>query len=267
RQGSPVRLRLSATAVQVANNDKGVSVDYVKDGKLQRATAGAAVLACYNAIVPHLVRELPAAQKAALSQCVRRPMLVVNTLLRNGRSLERLGIKGADLPGSFLRGAVLVTGIDVGDYRPAWKPEEPCVLQCYAAFGAPEPEGLTLPEQHRAARERLLRMAFADFERVVRTVFGGMLAPGGFSAARDVLAITVNRWPHGYARDHLDLEDAAWNTEPPPNVVGRQRFGNIVIANSDAGADAFTHTAIDQAWRAVGELASDSLAAADPSWS
>jgi len=41
----------------------------------------------------------------------------------------------------------------------------------------------------------------------------------------------------------------------PPEFVGRQRFGNIAIANSDAGADAYTHVAIDQAWRAVNELA------------
>ncbi len=64
----------------------------------------------------------------------------------------------------------------------------------------------------------------------------------------------VDRRPHGYARDHLDLEDPAWNADPPPNVVGRQPFGSITIANSDAGADAYTHTAIDQAWSAVNEL-------------
>jgi spermidine dehydrogenase len=65
----------------------------------------------------------------------------------------------------------------------------------------------------------------------------------------------VNRWPHGYARDHLDLEDANWNVQPAPEVIGRRRIGNIAIASSDSGADAFTHTAIDQAWRAVDELA------------
>lgn len=57
-----------------------------------------------------------------------------------------------------------------------------------------------------------------------------------------------------HARDHLDLEDTAWNTQPYPNVTGRQAFGNIAIANSDAGADAYTHIAFDQAWRAVQEL-------------
>ena len=87
-------------------------------------------------------------------------------------------------------------------------------------------------------------------------MLNSLLGPGGFDAARDILAITVNRWPHGYARDHVDLEDADWNMEPAPETVGRQRFGNIAIANSDAAADAYTHAAIDQAWRAVNDLAS-----------
>jgi spermidine dehydrogenase len=67
----------------------------------------------------------PSAQKAALAQCVKRPMLVVNTLLRNGHALQKLGIKGAQLPGSFLQDIFLVTGINVGDYRPAWRPRIP----------------------------------------------------------------------------------------------------------------------------------------------
>jgi spermidine dehydrogenase len=36
--------------------------------------------------------------------------------------------------------------------------------------------------------------------------------------------------------------------------MGRQPFGKIAIANSDAGANAYTNEAIDQAWRAVGEV-------------
>jgi spermidine dehydrogenase len=114
---------------------------------------------------------------------------------------------------------------------------------------------MSMVDQHRAARARLLGMPFEDYEREVRSVLASLLGPGGFEQARDILAITVNRWPHGYARDHLDLEDAGWNAEPRAEVVGRQRFGSIAIANSDAGADAYTHVAIDQAWRAVNELA------------
>jgi spermidine dehydrogenase len=254
--GSAVRLRLSATAVRVENaaDAAGVAVDYVQDGELVRVTAKQAVLACYNMIVPWLAPELPQAQKTALSRCVKRPMLVVNTLLRSGKSLTKLGVSGAQLPGSFLQNVFRVTGINVGDYRPAWRPGDPCVMQSFAAFTSPQ-AGLSVADQMRAARGRMLAMTFEDYEREVRGILTSLLGPGGFDAARDILAITVNRWPHGYARDHLDLEDADWNVEPPPEVVGRRRFGNIAIANSDAGADAYTHAAIDQAWRAVNELA------------
>jgi spermidine dehydrogenase len=256
RPESTVRLRLNSTAVHVANaaNGTGAMVDYVNDGRLLRVGAKQAVLACYNAIVPYLVPDLPSAQKAALAQCVKRPMLVINTLLRNGHALQKLGIKGAQLPGSFLQDMFLVTGVNVGDYRPAWRPEDACVMQAFAGFIAEQPEGLSVADQHRTARARMLGMQFEDYEREVRRVLNGVLGGGGFDAARDILAITVNRWPHGYARDHVDLEDAAWNSEPHAEVVGRQRFGNIAIANSDAGADAYTHCAIDQAWRAVNDL-------------
>ena len=255
RPGNTARLRLNSTAVHVANEASGgIAVDYVKDGALLRVTAKQAVLACYNAIIPYIAPELPPVQKAALSKCVKRPMLVVNTLLRDGRALQALGIKGAQLPGSFLQNQFLVTGINVGDYHPAWRPEDPCVMQAFASFGDPQP-GASLANQARMARAKMLGMSFEDYEREVRSVLTSLLGPGGFDAARDILAITVNRWPHGYARDHLDLEDADWNAEPPPEVVGRQRLGNIAIANSDAGADAYTHIAIDQAWRAVNDLA------------
>ncbi len=254
RPGNAARLRLNSTAVHVTNEAGGVAVDYVKDGSVLRVTAKQAVLACYNAIIPYIAPELPPTQKAALAKSVKRPMLVVNTLLRDGRALQALGIKGAQLPGSFLQNQFLVTGINVGDYHPTWRPEDPCVMQAFASFGDPQP-GAGLANQARMARAKMLDMPFEDYEREVRSVLTSLLGPGGFDAARDILAITVNRWPHGYARDHVDLEDADWNVEPAPETVGRQRFGNIAIANSDAAADAYTHAAIDQAWRAVNDLA------------
>ncbi len=252
-----VRVRLNATAVHVENraDGQGVAVTYVKDGAVLRVRSRAAVLACYNQIIPHLCPDLPEAQKAALAHCVKRPLLVVNVLLRNGQALQNLGIRGAYLPGHMLQNLNLVSGIKAGEYRPEWRPEDACVMQFYAAFRAPQPEGLSIVQQHQAARAHMLSLTFEDFEREVRGVLNGVLGAGGFDAAEDILAITVNRWPHGYARDHIDLEDPAWNADPPPNVIGRQRFGRIAIANSDAGADAYTHTAIDQAWRAVNELA------------
>jgi len=88
----------------------------------------------------------------------------------------------------------------------------------------------------------------------IRDQLARMLGPGGFDPARDIEAITVNRWPHGYAMGRDPLTDPEWSEEESPWVIGRRRFGRIAIANSDAGAHALTQSAIDQALRAVREL-------------
>ncbi|HMB61346.1 MAG TPA: NAD(P)-binding protein [Xanthomonadales bacterium] len=256
KPSSPVRLRLNATAIHANNtpDGSGVNVNYVVGGEVLQVRGKSSVLACYNNIIPYLCPQLPEAQKAALAMSIRRPMLIMNVALRNGKALQKSGLSGASLNGSICQGMTLVTGINVGAYHPEWNPDETCVVQFYGAVEAPNPEGLTITQQNQAGRLRLLEMSFDDFERDIRTAMIGVWGSSGFDPDEDILAITVDRWPHGYARDHLDLEDPAWNTNPPPNVIGRKTFGNIAIANSDAGADAYTHTAFDQAWRAVQSL-------------
>jgi len=81
-----------------------------------------------------------------------------------------------------------------------------------------------------------------------------MLAGGGFDSERDIEAIIVNRWSHGYGYEYNPLFDPDWPHAERPNVIGRKRFGRITIANSDSGATAYTDVAIDQAHRAVTEL-------------
>ncbi|MDP5054779.1 MAG: twin-arginine translocation pathway signal, partial [Congregibacter sp.] len=260
RAASPVRLRLNSTVVEARNRasdsdiNDAVDVSYVRDGKLVQVSAGQCVMACYNRIIPHLCPDLPERQKAALAQCIKRPMVCVNVSLKDGRAIQRSGVSQAYLPGRMLQMVALVTGINTGSYNGQWNPEEPCILQFFAAMGADNPEGLTISEQNQAGRLRLLQMDFADFENEVHTVLNGVWGKAGLDVSQDIQAITVNRWPHGYARDLADLEAPEWLASPGPYEIGRQTFGNIAIANSDAGADAYTHTAIDQAWRAIAEL-------------
>ena len=83
-----------------------------------------------------------------------------------------------------------------------------------------------------------------------------MLGAGDFDPARDIEAIVVNRWPHGYAWVPNPLFDPETAPGKAPHEIGRRRFGRIAIANSDSGARAYLDCAIDQAWRAVGELTS-----------
>ena len=49
-------------------------------------------------------------------------------------------------------------------------------------------------------------------------------------------AITVNRWPHGYAYFYVMLDDPDWPEGQAPHEIGRAQFGRISIANSDAEA-------------------------------
>jgi spermidine dehydrogenase len=251
-----VRLRLNSTVVEGRNRASADAVDvsYVRDGEVVQVVGRQCVMACYNRIIPHLCPDLPDAQKTALSQCIKRPMMTVNVLLKNGRAIQKSGVAKAYMPGRMMQIVTLVTGIHAGGYRGDWNPDEPCVLHFFAGMEAESPDGLTMVEQSQAGRLRLLQMDFADFEKEVNTVLSGVWGEAGLDTSTDIEAITVNRWPHGYARDLLDLEDADWLASPGPYEIGRQTFGNIAIANSDAGADAYTHTAIDQAWRAVQEL-------------
>ena len=140
----------------------------------------------------------------------------------------------------------------VGSYRPPRRPEEPIVVQMIRTPCRP---GLPAREQHRAGRQELFTTTFDTFEHNVRGQLTRMLGAGGFDATRDILALTVNRWPHGYAYQYSSLWDPFWiDGGPLPCVAARQPFGRIAIANADAAAYAYTDAAIDQAHRAVGEL-------------
>lgn len=80
------------------------------------------------------------------------------------------------------------------------------------------------------------------------------MGEGGFDPANDIEAITINRWPHGYAYEYLRVNDPFWPEGPTPAEIGSRPFGRYAFANSDRGASAYMHVAIDQAHRAVQEL-------------
>jgi spermidine dehydrogenase len=114
--------------------------------------------------------------------------------------------------------------------------------------------GLPERDQNRAGQHDIFITSFEVFERNIRDQLARILGPGGFDPATDITAITVNRWPHGYAYEYNQLFDPEWPQGEQPHVIGRARFGRIAIANSDSGAAAYTDSAIDQAYRAVQEL-------------
>lgn len=256
RPGGRIRLRLGSTAIRAVNvgdpsSAREVAVTYIRDGKTFSVRARGCVLAGYNAMIPYLCPELPEQQKAALHQAVKAPLVYTSVALRNWQSFKKLGIRSVYAPGSYHTTFFLNPRVDIGTYRSPTSPDDPILLQMVRA---PTQPGLTEYEQNKAGRAELLATPFATFERNIRDQLARTLAAGGFDPARDIMAITVNRWPHGYAPEFNPLFEPLLPHDQQPQVIARARFGRIAIANSDAGASAFTDSAIDQAHRAVGEL-------------
>jgi len=251
--GAAMRIRLNSTVVRVqhTNAAKEVQIEYVRGAKTQTVAAKNCVLACYNGMIPYLCPELPEKQKEALSYLVKMPLVYTHVALRNWISFAKLNIHHIVAPGGYHTYTALDFPVSLGQYRFPGNPEEPAVL---FMLRTPCKPGLPQREQNRAGRAELLQTSFAKFERNIRDQLGRMLGGAGFDPAKDIEGITVNRWAHGYAFAPNPLFDPDWKEEEKPWVIGRKPFGKIAIANSDAGASAYTDVAIDQAWRAVGEL-------------
>lgn len=250
-----VRIRLGSTVVNAGSyatsGTRGVSIAYQRGGKLRRVNAKHCVLACYNAMVPYLCPGLPAAQKKALRYCVKAPFIYTHVAIRNWEVFQKLGIHQIMAPGSYHSFVALDFPVSIGEYKFPSQPEEPAVLFMLRTPCSP---GAPRRDQYRAGRYELQSTKFETIERNIREQLQRMLGEAGFDAARDIEGITVNRWAHGYAYEYDWYSDRDLPPGPRPNVIGRKPFGNITIANSDSAARAYTDAAIDEAWRAVGEL-------------
>ena len=254
---SPVRIRLNSTAVSAKHLGEPQSADeveitYIRGGKAHKVRAAHCVLACYNMVVPYLCPEMSEKQKEALAYAVKIPLVYTNVQIANWKSLEKLGLSSIYAPGGYFSSASLDFPISMGEYHFPSRPEESCLLHL---MRTPCKAGLPCKEQYRAGRWDLFTTKFDTFERNIRDQLARMLGEGGFDPARDIMAITVNRWPHGYAYEYNPLFEPLDRPDSErPCVTGRQPFGRIHIANSDSDGHAYTNIAIDQGYRAVEEI-------------
>ena len=255
--GSPVRIRLNSTAIRAKHvgdpqSAREVEVTYVRGGQARRVRAAHCVLACYNMVIPYLCPEMSGRQKEALSYAVKIPLVYTNVQISNWKPFQKLGLSGIYTPGGYFSTITLDFPVSIGAYRFPSSPDESCLLHL---MRTPCKPGLPCKEQYKAGRWELVSTSFETFERNIRDQLGRILGGGGFDPARDIQAITVNRWPHGYAYEYNALFEPV--DRPPsqrPCVIGRQPFGRISIANSDADGHAYTNIAIDQGYRAVREV-------------
>jgi spermidine dehydrogenase len=256
QSSSAVRIRLSSTAVRVRHVGdvvaaKEVEVSYAREGKVYSVHCNGAVMACWNMVIPYLCPELPDTQREALHYGTKVPLVYTAVAIKNWKAFEKLGVRHVSCPGMYHTHVSLDDAVTIGDYKAPLSPEEPILVRLTKTPCLP---GLPEREQHKVGQAELLSTPFEIFERKIRDQLLRVLGPGGFDPARDIDAITVNRWPHGYAYEYNPLFDPDWPAGESPCEIGRKPFGRITIANADAAAAAYTDQAIDQAYRAVQEL-------------
>jgi len=154
--------------------------------------------------------------------------------------MKETGVGMAMCPGNIHQVVGMDYPVSLGGYEYTKTPDDPCVLHM-RCVPVGETVGAPRLEQFREARYRMLGLQFSDYEAEIREHLGGMFPKELFDFDKDVASISVNRWAHGYSYGN-------------PGAVGRQPFGRITIANSDAVNSSVMQSAIGQAWRAVQEL-------------
>lgn len=249
-----IRLRLNSTVVGVRQNQNNrVEVDYVKEGKALRVTGKHSVLACYNAMIPDLCPELPESQKDGLRYGEKAPLVWANVLLENGKAFYELGVNTITCPKDPFLIVTTSPPTSTGGHQPPKEPSDPMVVFMMSIPNVESTGTETVRELFKAGRHVVYSTSFATYEKQIRDQLQTLLGSHGFNHEADIKAITVNRWPHGYAYEYMALDDPKWEEGQAPHEIGRAQFGRISIANSDSEAYAYVNAAIDAAWRAVEE--------------
>jgi spermidine dehydrogenase len=104
----------------------------------------------------------------------------------------------------------------------------------------------------------MLSLSFRDYENIIVDVIDHTVnrSGGDFEPERDIESIMLNRWNYGYAYELCSTFDPSifGPVSGQPQFRARRPFANVAIANSDSGAFAYTHSAINEAYRAVQDL-------------
>ena len=202
--GSPVRIRLSSPVMRVrahrvtAQTGRGRGT-YSAGRRLSRSvTADHVVLACWHTVIPlHLSRAARGAEEA-LAFAIKVPLVYTNVFVRSWTVFQKLGVQQRLDAGPVAHSSCgLDSPVSVGDLPAQKNPAEPIVLHMSKSACQP---GLPVRDQHRAGRAGVARdLVRARSSGAFATSWPACSAPADSIRRADILGITVNRWPHGYA--------------------------------------------------------------------
>ncbi|MDH9219061.1 NAD(P)-binding protein [Moraxella lacunata] len=251
-----VNIRLNTTAVQVKNIEidgkKGVMIGYKKDGKLYRVNAHHCILACQHGMIPLIDSDLPQTQKDDHLQNIRVPMIYTKILVKDWQAFKKLGAWQFYAPKAPYCFIMTDYPVSMGGYHCPKDPSEPMVIHM-VRIAVPYGTGKDVREACKIGRSELYRASYHDLEKQALDQLREMYDVAGESLDDKILAITINRWGHGYSYEQntlFDDDDVAGKTLDSV----KQAHDNIHMANSDSDWMPYADGAIDQAWRAVQEI-------------
>ena len=244
-------MRLGATAVHVEHAGRPesasqVRVIYSRNGKLEKAISRAAIMAGGAFVTRHVVRDLPAAKADALRRFIYAPVVWANVALHNAAALD-----SADPPFmtvlSGRRASLLVSydKMNAAGWEADRDPARPVAVGLSIPYFYP---GQPARAQAARGRHELLAAPFSEFETAIRDDLTAILGPFGFHHRRDIAAISVSRWGHGYL-----LPDPGLLTGPERRQAA-EPFGRTAYAHTDL--DGFCHVtgAAGQGYRAAQDV-------------
>ena len=238
-------------------------VDYLIDGERhgRRVRANHVVMACWNRVTAHVLDDLPRSQVKDLCYARKTPLIYGRAALNNWQAFADAKITSVSparqQPVLGLARASRPACASARAYGPTPNtPDQPAVLN----FTVVPTDHDATPQlaAYEGGRKRLLQMSFRDLERALIDVLDRSVnkSGGDFEPQRDMHSIMINRWNYGYAHELTSVWDPSlygpWANQP--QVRGRRPVKNVSIANSDSAAFAYTHSAINEGYRAVQDL-------------
>lgn len=249
---SPVQIRLNATCVHAKNSGEMVELGYVKGGELFKVTARHAIMAGNHRLMPYLVPEMDEHKKTAFAQNVKVPLIYTKLLLKDWQAFKKLGTHSLYAPKSPYVLVMLDYPVSMGGYQFPDSPDEPMVVHM-VRVPVPYGTGKDLRTACQVGRTEVFAKRFSDFEKDAIDQLSEIFSLADDNLKDKVLAVTVNRWSHGYSYEEnilYDDEDTAANTQ----ALAQTAIGNIHFANSDASWEPYMHGAINQGVRAIKEI-------------
>lgn len=270
RPGSDVRIRLNCMVTRVlpGRGNKGLAeITYLTPDRkdAERVRARHVVMACWNRVTARIVTDLPQDQVENLCYARKVPLIYGRAVLNNWQAWADAKVSSIQPRGTslFWDSTSISAGAGFGSpgapvYGPT--PNQPPASPASLTFTVVpnRPDAIPQLYAYESGRDMLLNMSFADLEHALWDVIDRVVNTqgGDFQPERDVSSIMINRWNYGYAHELSSVFDPSlygpWAEQPQRK--GCVPFANVAIACSDSEGFAYTHSAINEGFRAVNDL-------------